>query len=160
MAEASQGSGSTSGATKTFATAVLRWFDAIPDWAIAIVARIGIFGVFWRSARLKVDGFLDITQSTFFMFQNEYQVPLLPYKLAAQLTTVSEHLFSALIIIGLATRLSATALLIMTLVIQIFIYPVAWPTHFTWMAALVYLMARGPGALSIDHFVRKAYSKS
>lgn len=56
-----------------------------------------------------------------------------------------------LILVGLATRFSALALLLMTLVIQRFVYPGAYATHATWAAVLLYLMARGPGALSMDH---------
>jgi len=64
-----------------------------------------------------------------------------------------EHVLPLLILIGLGPRLSALALLGMTLVIQLFVYPGAYATHGTWAAVLLYLMARGPGALSVDHWL-------
>jgi putative oxidoreductase len=68
---------------------------------------------------------------------------------------MAEHVFPFLLLIGLATRFSALALLGMTLVIQLFVYPDAYATHGTWAALLLYLMARGPGALSIDHWLAR-----
>src|SRR5215475_15359268 len=64
-----------------------------------------------------------------------------------------------LLAIGLATRFAAIALLIMTLIIQIFVYPDAWPTHGTWAACFLVLIARGPGFLSLDHMVARRYGK-
>ena len=68
----------------------------------------------------------------------------------------SPLLLNVLLLVGLATRLSATALLVMTLVIQIFVYPGAYATHGVWAAALLTLMAYGPGRFSLDHaFARR-----
>lgn len=77
--------------------------------------------------------------------------------MAAYAATVSEHLFPVLILLGFATRFSALALLGMTLTIQFFVYPDAYPTHGTWIAILLYLMARGPGTLSIDHLIARRF---
>jgi putative oxidoreductase len=77
-------------------------------------------------------------------------VPLLSPGLAAHLATYAEHLFPILLVLGLCTRLSALALLGMTAVIQIFVYPDAWPTHLSWAALLLYLVGRGAGAVSLD----------
>ena len=85
-------------------------------------------------------------------------MPLLPPEAAAWLATVSEHLFSVLLIVGLASRLGATALLGMTLVIQFFVYPDAWPTHILWIALLALIIARRPGALSLDHLVSRRFA--
>ncbi|MNC67723.1 hypothetical protein D3C75_1182460 [compost metagenome] len=82
-------------------------------------------------------------------------MPLLTPELAAHLAAFAEHFFPVLILVGLATRFSALALLGMTLVIQTFVYPDAYPTHGTWAAVLLYLMARGPGAFSIDHLLAR-----
>lgn len=131
--------------------------ERIPYSAVTLLARFAIASVFWRSARTKVDG-LTITANTHFLFAEEYKVPLLPPELAAWLATVSEHLFSALLIVGLASRLSATALLGMTLVIQFFVYPDAWPTHILWIALLALIIARGPGALSLDHLLARRFT--
>ena len=88
------------------------------------------------------------------MFADEYQLPLLSPALAAHVTTYAEHLFSILIVLGLFTRFSASALLIMTLIIEIFVYPDAWSTHLSWAGLLLYLIGRGAGPVSLDHALR------
>ncbi|WP_169568219.1 DoxX family protein [Sneathiella limimaris] len=130
--------------------------EAIPDSALSVVARIGIAGIFFRSGQTKVDGF-TVTDSTLYLFEDEYALPLLDPVFAAHLASIAEHLFPVLLIIGLASRFSAAALLFMTLVIQIFVYPGSWPDHFTWAAVLLFIMARGPGVFSIDHLIRKSF---
>lgn len=127
------------------------------DTIVATPARIFIVATFWLSARTKVDGFLNINQSAFFLFDQEYALPVIPSRLAAYLATYAEHLFPLLLIVGLASRLSAAALFLMTLVIQLFVYPDAWHTHLLWASALAFIVFRGPGALSIDHLIRKRY---
>lgn len=128
-------------------------FDAIPASLIAVIARLAVFLIFFMSARTKVEGLITLKASTFTLFQYEYALPLIPYKLAAYMATYAEHTFSILILIGLATRFSALALLGMTAVIEIFVYPDAYVVHLSWAAMLVYLMARGAGILSLDHLV-------
>ena len=115
--------------------------------------RVAIAGIFWMSARTKVEGWFTISDSAYALFRDEYKLPLLPPELAAQMATVAEHLFPVLLVLGLFTRLSALALLGMTLVIQLFVYPGAYATHGTWAAVLLYLIARGPGTLSVDHWI-------
>lgn len=128
----------------------------IPDSAIALVARIGVAGVFWRSGQTKVDGW-EIRDLTFDLFRDEYALPVIPPEAAAYMATIAEHLFPVLLIVGLASRLSAAALLGMTAVIQVFVYPTSWPDHALWAAALLIVIARGPGLLSVDHAVRKYF---
>lgn len=135
----------------------IRWMDKIPPSAISLIARIGIAGVFWRSGQTKVDGW-NITASTYYLFEEEYALPLLPPELAAHMAVVAEHLFPVLLILGIASRFSAAALLGMTITIQLFVYPGSWPDHFTWAAALVFLIARGPGLMSIDHLIRNRFA--
>ena len=130
------------------------WADRIPASAVAVLARLSIATVFWRSGRTKVDGF-SITDSTYTLFAYEYRVPLIPPELAATLATVAEHMFPLLLVVGLATRFSALALFGMTMVIQTFVYPDAWPTHLLWITGQAYLIARGPGVLSVDHLIRQ-----
>ena len=129
---------------------------AIPYWLIALVARLSIAGVFWRSGQTKVEGW-RITDATLFLFKDEYKLPLIDPTLAAYLATFAEHFFPVLLVLGLATRFSALALLIMTLVIEIFVYPDAWPTHGTWAACFLLLMAQGPGKLSLDRLIAQRY---
>ncbi|MBT3305358.1 MAG: DoxX family protein [Alphaproteobacteria bacterium] len=128
-----------------------------PHWLLAIIARVSIATVFWKSAQTKVDGF-TIKDSTFFLFENEYNVPLLPPEFAAYMATVAEHVFPVLLIIGFASRFSALALLGMTMVIQLFVYPNAWPVHILWVMALAYIIGRGPGPIALDHLIAKRHS--
>ena len=101
---------------------------AVPEAAIALLLRFGIAAPFLLSGRTKVEGVLTLTDTTFFLFQEDYRLPFLPPEPAAYLATYAEHLFPILIILGLGTRLSAAALLGMTIVIQIFVVPLGWPT--------------------------------
>lgn len=121
-----------------------------------LLARIALAGIFWRSGRSKVtDGSLfEISDATRYLFENDYAAVPLPPEIAAPLATLGEHLFPALLVIGLATRLSAGALLAMTLVIQIFVYPEAWwTTHILWAALAAVLIVRGGGVLSLDTLI-------
>lgn len=144
--------------------------EKIPHSLIAFLARFSIAAVFWKSGQTKVEGMaIDLIDGTFELswprladsaiplFQSEYNVPLLSPEIAAHLAAFAEHFFPALILIGLATRFSALALLGMTLTIQIFVYPDAYPTHGTWAAVLLYLMTTGPGKLSIDHLIARRF---
>jgi putative oxidoreductase len=127
----------------------------IPHSLIALIGRLAIGLVFWKSGRTKVEGWdiFHVSDKTLFLFTEEYKVPVLPPEIAALLAQLAEHVLSALIIIGLATRFSALGLLGMTLVIQIFVYPDAYVLHGTWAAILLMLMKYGPGKFSIDHLI-------
>lgn len=122
----------------------------LPDALLYLLVRVGIASVFFLSGRTKVEGLLSITPGTYELFRSEYTLPLLPPELAAHLATYAEHLFPLLLVLGLATRLSALALLGMTLVIEVFVYPDAWSTHLSWAALLLVLVGRGAGAWSLD----------
>ena len=157
---------------------LVRWIQAanalcarIPHSLIALVARFSIAAVFWKSGQTKIEGLaIDIVDGRFSLgwprladsavdlFRDEYKVPLIPPELAAPLAATAEHLLPVLILIGLATRLSALGLLGMTAVIQIFVYPGAYPSHGVWAAALLYLVATGPGAVSIDDWLARRYA--
>jgi putative oxidoreductase len=118
---------------------------------LALVDRIAIGAIFFLSGRTKVEGFLSVTDGAYTLFREEYKVPLIPPEIAAHIAAYAEHLFPILLVLGLFTRLSALALLGMTAVIQIFVYPDAWPTHLSWAGLLLYLVGRGAGPLSLDH---------
>ena len=122
----------------------------MPDALLLLVARLGIASIFFLSGRTKVEGLLTITDGTYELFRTDYALPLIPPDIAAVAATLSEHLFSILLVLGLMTRFSALALFLMTLTIEIFVYPDAWPTHLSWAAILLPLMARGGGAWSLD----------
>jgi putative oxidoreductase len=126
----------------------------VPDDLLALASRVAIAAIFWQSGRTKVDGLLTLNDSAYELFRSEYRLPLLPPELAAHLAAYAEHLFPLLLVLGLFTRLSALALLGMTLVIQVFVYPDAWPTHLSWAALLLYLAGRGGGRLALDRRLR------
>jgi putative oxidoreductase len=140
--------------------------ERIPNTLIAFIARFSIAAIFWSSGQTKIEGFaIDIVSGDFVLgwprlsdtavalFQDEYKLPFLPPEVAAPMAAMAEHVLPLLILIGLATRFSALGLLGMTLVIQLFVYPGAYALHGSWAALLLYLMARGPGKLSIDHWL-------
>ena len=91
------------------------------------------------------------------LFADEYQVPLLPPELAAYMAATIELATPVLLVLGLATRPAALVLLGMTTVIEVFVYPQAWPTHIQWAAMLLVLLCRGPGKLSLDHLIRRHF---
>ena len=130
----------------------------IVEGAALLLVRLALAGVFWRSGRSKVveGSWLEISDTTRFLFENEYAgVPLSP-DLAAPMATYAEHLFPILLVFGLATRFSALALLGMTMVIQLFVYPEAWwQVHVLWAALAVVLIVRGGGILSLDHGINR-----
>lgn len=138
---------------KPFATVADLAETLTPDWLPPFIARLGIAAVFFQSGRTKVEGLLTITPSAYQLFEEEYKLPLLSPHVAAHLATYAEHLFPILLALGLFTRLSAAALLVMTLIIEIFVYPDAWPTHLSWAGLLLPLFARGGGTLSIDRLL-------
>ena len=140
----------------------------IPHSLIAAIGRFSIAAVFWKSGQTKIEGLaIDLVNGEFYLgwpylsdstlalFQYEYNLPLIPPELAAPLTAFAEHLFPVLLLVGLATRFSALALLVMTLIIQIFVYPDAYPTHGVWATVLLYLIAKGPGRISLDYWLTR-----
>lgn len=135
----------------------IRALGRIPNDLIALIARLSIAGVFWRSGETKLDGW-SVSDSAVYLFENEYKLPLIDPWLAAHLAAFAEHVFPILLVLGLASRLSALALLAMTLVIEIFVYPDAWPTHGTWAACLLFVAARGPGLFSLDALIARQAS--
>jgi putative oxidoreductase len=127
----------------------------LPETLMLLFVRVVLAGVFWRSGRTKVDegSLLSVSENTLYQFADDpfNKLPLLPHEFAAYLTTYMEHLLPFLLVLGLFTRLSALALLGMTLVIQIFIFPDAWwPDHSLWAALALVLIVRGSGSLSVD----------
>jgi putative oxidoreductase len=120
---------------------------------LALVSRLSIAAIFFQSGRTKVEGFLTITDGTYELFATEYKLPLVPPEIAAHMSAYVETFVPMLLVLGLATRLSAFVLLGMTTIIEIFVYPDAWPTHLSWAAILLYLITRGGGRASVDHVI-------
>ena len=130
-----------------------RLAERIPYSLVALVARFAVAAVFWRSAMTKVDESFQVKSTTFFLFKEEYKVPIIPPDVAAYLATYQELIGAVLLVIGLATRLTALSFIGMVAVIQFFVYPNGWPEHLLWFALLFLLVARGPGAISVDHLI-------
>jgi putative oxidoreductase len=139
--------------------------ERIPHSLIALLGRFSVAAVFWKSGQTKIEGLvLDpiagnwhfgwprLAESTIPLFQEEYALPLIPPEIAAYAAAAAEHLLPLLLLAGLGTRFAALGLLVMTLTIQLFVYPAAYPTHGVWATVLLYLLARGPGRWSLDHW--------
>ena len=121
--------------------------------AALLLVRVALGGVFWRSGQTKIaEGtWFSISDTTYELFRTEYAAVPLPSEFAAVAAATAEHVFPALLLLGLATRFSALALLGMTLVIQLFVYPEAWwPVHSLWAALALVLIVRGAGLVSLD----------
>jgi len=142
-----------SGSAPNAALAVLRrlidLLDRVPYSALAVPLRLAVATVFWNSAMTKLDDW----NAAVTLFAEEYKVPLLPPEVAAYIAVSVELSMPVLLVLGLLTRAAALVLLGMTTVIEVFVYPQAWPTHIQWAAMLLVLLCRGPGALSLDHLL-------
>ena len=113
--------------------AVRSVLNSVPYTVLALPLRAAIATVFWNSGTTKLASW----DTTLELFSEEYKVPL-------------ELSMPMLLVLGLCTRGAALVLLGMTTVIEIFVYPQAWPTHIQWAAMLLVLLCRGPGACSLD----------
>ena len=132
-----------------------RFFEAIA----LLFTRVALAGIFWRSGRTKVEegSWFDLTDTTYFLFENEYSGVPIPADIAAPMATYAETFFPILLALGLATRFSALALLGMTLVIQFFVFPEAWwSVHLLWVAMAAVLISRGGGIFSADAIIARA----
>ncbi len=127
---------------------------ALPLSILLLVQRLGIAAIFFLSGRTKVEGIFTMKQSTISLFKDEYALPLIAPVSAAFIAATAEHVFPILLVLGLFTRGSALALLGMTLVIEIFVYPDAWPTHLSWAGLMLPLIAMGGGRFALDRVLR------
>src|SRR5262249_17211531 len=133
------------------AARVIRWLDSVPYSLLAIPLRFAVATVFWSSAMTKLANW----ETALSLFTEEYKVPLLPPELAAYMGAAIELTTPVMLVLGLGTRLAAFVLLGMTTVIEVFVYPQAWPTHVQWAAMLLVLLFRGPGKWSLDHLMHE-----
>lgn len=130
---------------------ILSWLEGIPYAFLAIPLRLAMATVFWNSAMTKLASW----DTAVALFTDEYRLPILPPELAAYIAVSIELTTPVLLVLGLATRPAAAVMLGMTIIIELFVYPQAWPTHIQWAAMLLVLLARGPGKLSIDWLIRR-----
>ena len=136
-------------------------FKSIPIWPVTLLARFSLAAVFWMSARTKVaEGTLfSLSDNAVWLFREEYKLPLIPPDIAAYVSLVGEHLFPILLAIGLASRFSALGLLFMTTIIEVLVYPAAYPVHGPWAVCCLVIMIFGPGFLSLDTLVARMFSR-
>jgi putative oxidoreductase len=120
-----------------------------PDSVLLAMGRVAIAGVFWNSAMSKLASW----DSTLALFRDEYRVPVLPTELAAVMGTGAELIGAVLLFFGLGARFAALALLGVTAVIQIFVYPESWVHHLQWATILLLVLVKGAGRLSLDHLI-------
>lgn len=126
--------------------------NKVPEAVLLLTARLGAAAIFIESGRTKVDGLLTLKDSTYELFATDYRLPLVPPEVAAHIATYSEHVFPLLLVLGLFARVGALGLLGMTAVIEIFVYPEAWPTHLSWAGLMLPILIRGAGTLSLDWY--------
>lgn len=157
-----------------FISCLISYLERVPNSVIALFARVGIAGVFWKSAMTKItfdgevgEGLIDqllgvlsfkwqISENTFMLFQYEYNLPLVPFHLAAAMGTAVELAAPVLIVLGLASRAAAAALLVMVMTIQFLVYPAQWLDHSLWAAVILFILCRGAGVISLDYlFARR-----
>ena len=127
----------------------------LPLSVIQLMARVSMAVIFWRSGQTKLANW-DLTLQ---LFTNEYHVPILPPEIAAPMAVAVELSCPVLLVLGLFTRLATLPMLGMTLVIQTFVYPMAWVDHLTWATLLLLLLSRGPGIFSLDHLAKKHFDR-
>jgi putative oxidoreductase len=127
----------------------------LPLSVIQLMARISMAMIFWRSGQSKLANW-DLTLQ---LFANEYKVPVISPEIAAPMAVAVELSAPILLVLGLCTRLATLPMIGMTLVIQTFVYPMAWVDHLSWMTMLLLLLSRGPGVFSLDHLATKAFER-
>jgi len=130
--------------------------EMIPYWVLGLSARVFPAAVFWQSGQTKVEGW-HLKDSAITLFREEYKLPVIDPVIAAHLAAFAEHFFPVLLVLGLASRFAAFALLFITSIIEIFVYPDAWPTHGVWATCFLLVIARGPGLISLDHLIAGAF---
>ena len=127
--------------------------DRFPPSILQLMFRIAIAAVFWSSGLTKIASW----DTTIALFRDEYMVPLLPPEIAAIMSAAFELSCSVLIAVGLATRIATLPLLGMTFVIQTFVNPEYWTQHLMWASVLLFLLTKGPGVFSLDHYVERLF---
>ncbi len=133
---------------------IVALLDRIPLSLVTLLARFAVGLVFLNSGLTKVSGF-HLTDAAIYLFENEYKVPLIPPVAAAYMAAFFELAMPWLLFAGLAARFAAIPLLGMTLVIEVFVYPSAYVEHGLWATALLLIIARGPGVISLDYLIQR-----
>jgi putative oxidoreductase len=125
---------------------VLDVLGRFPLPVLQLMFRLAVASVFVKAGLTKIASW----ETTVQLFADEYKVPVLPPDLAATMAATFELGCSALLVLGLGTRLATLPLLGMIVVIQTFVYPNAYAEHLTWASLLLFLLTRGAGPWSLD----------
>src|SRR5579872_3641044 len=136
--------------------ALLALLERFPLFIIQFMLRLSVGVVFWKSGQVKAASW----SSTVALFRDEYHVPLLPPEIAARLAETVELTCPILLWLGIASRLATLPMLGMTAVIQLLVYPNAWPQHLFWASALLLILTKGPGAISVDYWLARVFLKT
>jgi len=119
--------------------------ERFPLSLIQLAARVGVGAVFFRSGMLKYESWEFAVR----LFRDEYKLPFVDPEIAARLAAATEVTVPIFLFVGLASRIATLPLLAMILVIQTLVYPNAWSDHLMWSSALLLVLTRGPGVLSV-----------
>jgi putative oxidoreductase len=128
--------------------------ERIPLALLQLAMRIAVGAVFFNSGLLKINSW----EFAIKLFEDEYKVPFIDPVWAARLAAFNELTFPVLLVLGLATRLATLPLIGMILVIQTLVYPQAWVDHLLWGSILLFLLSRGPGAISLDALIERRFA--
>ncbi|WP_202331720.1 DoxX family protein [Mesorhizobium sp. L-8-3] len=134
---------------------LLRMADRLPLSLVQLAGRIAVAHVFWQSAQTKIASWPVTLQ----LFALEYNLPLIDPAIAAPLATLAEITGAVLLFLGLFSRVGALMLLGVVAVIQIFVFPGHWAEHLMWSSVLLLVLARGAGALSLDHLAASYFHR-
>ncbi len=135
---------------------------SVSEGLALLFARVALAAQFWRSGRTKVteSSWLEIDEVQYLIFENEFSgLPIAP-DIAVPMTVYAEFFLPILLFLGLASRFASAGLLVMTLVIQFFVFPDAWwSVHIMWTALAAIVIARGGGIFSVDQLAGLARAK-
>lgn len=122
---------------------------------VALLAvRFYVGWAFFSSGLTKLNDW----DSTLFLFEEEYHVPLLPYELAAYLGTAAELVLPLLLMVGLTSRLSALGLFFVNIVAVISLEDIAaaaYAQHVLWGTLLLQVVIFSGGRFTLDHGIKR-----
>ena len=133
---------------------ILVWLEKTPHNCLALLARLGIAAIFWRAGMDKMTNW-SISNETYTAFIEKYDIPLFSSAIGAELATYVEHVSPVLVLIGLAARAASAWLIAVTLIIFLFVHSGEWPDFIIWGFAMIYILVKGPGEWSFDHYIRR-----
>ncbi|OPX55354.1 putative oxidoreductase [Oceanospirillum multiglobuliferum] len=135
------------------------FFQQLETWLTPILL---LFVRFWAAKAFFQAGLVKIASwdSTLYLFESEYQVPIIPWQWAAYLGTGIELLLPPLLLLGLLSRMTATVLFLFN-IMAVISYPLLWEQgfydHQLWGLMLLMTAIFGAGKLSADQLLKRRY---